>query len=69
MGNGTPTVADLALKFALAHPAVSTVIAGMRKVKHVELNAAVPDQKPLEPRTLEALKAHAWNRNFYGWWD
>lgn len=60
-----PTLSALALKFVLAHPAVSTVIPGMRKVKHVEANCALSDGRPLEPPLIEQLHAHAWPRNFY----
>src|SRR5581483_7409563 len=44
LGPGAPPLADLALRFCLAHPAVSTVIPGMRTVKHAESNSALPDQ-------------------------
>ena len=59
------TAAQLALKFCLSHPAVSTVIPGMRRPEHVEANCSVSHSKPLGPKTLAALKAHAWPRNFY----
>lgn len=60
----TPTLAALALKFILANPAVSTVIPGMRRVRHVELNAAVSDSQPLDADTVNALEAH---RFIHGW--
>jgi aryl-alcohol dehydrogenase-like predicted oxidoreductase len=59
-----PTLSALALKFCLSHPAVSTVIPGMRRVEHVEANCAVSDGILLSPEELEALKAHAW---VHGW--
>lgn len=59
-----PTLAALALKFVLSHPAVSTVIPGMSKVRHVEANCAVSDGKLLSSEELEALKAHAF---VHGW--
>ena len=59
------TLTHAALKFCLSHPAVSTVIPGMRRPEHVEDNCAASDGKRLTPRLLEALKAHAWPRNFY----
>ena len=58
-------LADTALRFCLSHPAVSTVIPGMRSVRHAESNAALSDKGPLPPETLAMLKHHAWNRNFY----
>ena len=67
---GIPSLSALALKFVLAHPAVSTVIPGMRKVPHVEANCAVSDGQPLTVEELKRLKEHAWPRNFYvGAWD
>jgi aryl-alcohol dehydrogenase-like predicted oxidoreductase len=59
-----PTLAALALKFCLSHPAVSTVIPGMRRAKHVDANCAVADGKLLSTGELEALKAHAFA---HGW--
>ena len=53
---------ELALRFILAHPAVSTVIPGMRKRAHVERNLSVSDGEPLPPRLYEALKTHRWDR-------
>ena len=38
---------DLALRFILHHPAVSTTIPGMRKPRHVEANIAASDAPPL----------------------
>ncbi len=58
------TLAALALKFCLSHPAVSTVIPGMRRVAHVEANCVVSDGKLLSAGELEALKAHAFS---HGW--
>ncbi len=69
LGPEAKTLPELALKFILAHEAVSVVIAGMRTVKHVQENSAVSGTVPLSPKTVEALRAHAWPRNFYGWWD
>jgi aryl-alcohol dehydrogenase-like predicted oxidoreductase len=58
-------LADTALRFCLSHPAVSTVIPGMRTVRHAEANTALSDQGPLPAEILEVLKRHAWDRNFY----
>jgi aryl-alcohol dehydrogenase-like predicted oxidoreductase len=65
LGDEPANLPQLALKFCLSHPAVSTVIPGMRRPEHVAANCAASDGRPLPARTLEALKAHAWNRNFY----
>jgi aryl-alcohol dehydrogenase-like predicted oxidoreductase len=59
-----PTLAALALKFCLSHPAVSTVIPGMRRVAHVEANCATSDGQLLDERTLGALQAHKF---IHGW--
>lgn len=56
---------EIALRFCLSHPAVSTVIPGMRKVRHVEANLAVSDKGPLDEQVLAILRKHAWEKNFY----
>jgi aryl-alcohol dehydrogenase-like predicted oxidoreductase len=53
---------QLALRFILEHPAVTTVIPGMRRLRHVEENFAVSDGERLPPRLREALRAHRWDR-------
>ncbi len=60
--------ADAALRFVLAHPAVSTVIAGMRSVRNVERNAATAATAAADPLTdeqLQTLARHRWERNWY----
>jgi aryl-alcohol dehydrogenase-like predicted oxidoreductase len=64
LGPNCPTLPALALKFCLSHPAVSSVIPGMRSVKHVEANCAVSDGKLLSEETRAALKSHAFT---HGW--
>lgn len=59
------TLAQGALRFCLTHPAVTTVIAGSTKPKHIADNASVSDMGGLNDETLDALRAHAWPRNFY----
>lgn len=67
---GVQSLSVLALKFTLSHPAVSTVIPGMRRVKHVEANCAASDGEILSVKELQALQEYAWPRNFYvGAWD
>jgi aryl-alcohol dehydrogenase-like predicted oxidoreductase len=63
--NEIETLAQAALTFCLSHPAVSTVIPGMRKVRHVEANARVSNGRLLSPEELAKLKPLAWRRNFY----
>jgi len=62
---GDASLPEIALRFCLSHPAVSSVIPGMRTQRHAESNTAVSDQGPLPAETLGILKRHAWNRNFY----
>jgi hypothetical protein len=38
----------------------------MRTVRHVESNIAASDAGPLDGGTLEILRRHAWDKNFYG---
>jgi aryl-alcohol dehydrogenase-like predicted oxidoreductase len=65
LGNEARTLPELALRFCLAHPAVSTVLAGMRTQQHVVENCMVSDGRALHAGLLRELKAHAWPRNFY----
>ena len=53
---------ELVLRHILAHPAVSTVIPGMRKRRHVEENIAVSGKPPLPDALLAELKTHRWER-------
>jgi aryl-alcohol dehydrogenase-like predicted oxidoreductase len=55
---------DLALRFILHHPAVSTTIPGMRTLKHVDQNLASSDAAPLPPALLESLRGHRWERDW-----
>jgi aryl-alcohol dehydrogenase-like predicted oxidoreductase len=59
------SIPDTALRFCLSHPAVSSVIPGMRTRRHVESNTALSDAGPLPENTLAILKRHAWDRNYY----
>jgi aryl-alcohol dehydrogenase-like predicted oxidoreductase len=56
------TLAELALRFILSHQAVSTVIPGMRKPRHVEANLAVSDRGPLTLDEIARLRRHRWQR-------
>ncbi len=55
---------ELSLRFILHHPAVSTTIPGMRRLRHVEQNLAAADASPLAPAELAALRAHRWERDW-----
>ncbi len=65
-----PTLGALALQFVVSHPAVSVVIPGMRRVAHVERNVEAVRGAALTPDERQALRPHAWPRNFYvGAWS
>ncbi len=61
------TLPEMALRFILSNPAVSTVIPGMRKVKHVESNIACSDGKGLPVELLRELRKHRWVRQPTSW--
>lgn len=58
---------EMALRFVLSHPAVSTVIVGMRKLNHVEENISLSDKGALSPDLLRELKKHRWDRKPMPW--
>ena len=58
---------DMALRFILANPDVSTIIPGMRKPSHVKSNIAASDAPPLPNDVLVALKQHRWDREPTKW--
>ena len=60
---GGMTMPQLALRHILQHPAVSTVIPGMRKLSHVEQNIGVSDGERLSPALMDELKSHRWERS------
>jgi aryl-alcohol dehydrogenase-like predicted oxidoreductase len=55
----------VAMRFCLSHPAVSTVIPGMRSLSSVDSNVMASGQGPLPASILDILHKHAWDRNFY----
>ncbi|NUT11742.1 MAG: aldo/keto reductase [Nonomuraea sp.] len=59
---------EVALRFVLHHPAVSTVIPGMRKPAHVRANLGVSDGRPLGDDLLGELRRHRWDR-VPAWWS
>ena len=65
LGDQAATLPELALRFVLSRPEVSTVIPGMRRAEHVHANVAVSDGRPLDRALLESLKSHAWTKNWY----
>ncbi|HZY09842.1 MAG TPA: aldo/keto reductase [Bacteroidota bacterium] len=65
LGDEAKSLPELSLRFCLNHRAVSTVIPGMRTVKHVEENCSVSDGKQLSEHLIAELCHHQWQRNFY----
>lgn len=59
------TMPELALRFILANPDVSTVIPGMRRPRHVEENLGVSDGRPLPVDVLARLRRHRWERTYF----
>ena len=47
---------EMVLRHRLVHPAVTTVIPGMRKIRHVEQNIGVSGKPPLTPSLVAELK-------------
>jgi len=58
------TLPELALRFILANPDVTTVIPGMRRTRHVEANLGVSDGRRLDPPALRRLRTHRWTRTY-----
>lgn len=56
------SMTETSLRFILEHPAVTTVIPGMRKLPHVEGNLAVSDARPLSREEMDRLRRHRWDR-------
>jgi len=59
------TLAQAALKFVLAHPAVSTVIPGIRNLAQADANCGVSDLSPLSADLLTRLQRHNWRRGIW----
>lgn len=53
-------IADLALRFALSHPAVATVAVGMRDRGQLEANLKALESGPLDADACDSLTRHAW---------
>jgi len=59
------TMPELALKFALSHEAVSTVIPGIRNQSQAIMNTSVSGLPELSDDILIRLREHTWNRGFW----
>lgn len=58
---------EMSMRFILSNPDVSTIIPGMRQVKHVDANMHTSDLGPLTKQQLEALRPHRWERRPTAW--
>ncbi len=58
---------EMAMRFILSNPDISTVIPGMRKLAHVESNLACSNAGPLAPELIAALRKHRWVRTPTAW--
>jgi aryl-alcohol dehydrogenase-like predicted oxidoreductase len=56
------SMAQLALRFILSNPDVTTVIPGMRRPEHLADNVAAAEAGPLPDELVTALRAHRWDR-------
>ena len=61
------TMPEMALRFILNNPEVSTIIPGMRKLHHVEANIECSDRGPLAPDLYTKLRDHRWDRQPTEW--
>jgi aryl-alcohol dehydrogenase-like predicted oxidoreductase len=58
---------EMALRFILNEPTVSTIIPGMRKPRHVKANIACSDAGPLPEELHHKLRWHRWERQPTDW--
>jgi aryl-alcohol dehydrogenase-like predicted oxidoreductase len=63
------TLPELALRFVLSHPVVSTTIIGMRRSEHVRANISYSDKGPLSADRIAELRQHRWDRKPAPWSD
>jgi len=65
LGAPVERLPEIALRYCLSNPAVSTVIAGMRSLRNVDANVRAAELGPLSVEEIEILRHHRWVRNFY----
>jgi aryl-alcohol dehydrogenase-like predicted oxidoreductase len=61
------TLPEMALRFILNNPDVSTIIPGMRKLRNVDANVAADEKGPLPASLAAELKNHRWVRTPSNW--
>jgi aryl-alcohol dehydrogenase-like predicted oxidoreductase len=65
LGGSGLTLAQAAIKFALSHAAVGTVIPGMRNPAQTEANCAVSELPAIAAPLMKKLHGHNWQRGFW----
>jgi aryl-alcohol dehydrogenase-like predicted oxidoreductase len=65
LGIAPEDLAEIALRFVMSEPTVSTAIPGMRSTRNVERNVAVSDGRGVPDGWREKLRRHRWVRDFY----
>jgi len=63
------TLPEMAFRFILSNPDVSTTIPGMRKPEHVRQNISYSDAGPLPKDLIQELRKHRWDRRPKKWAD
>jgi aryl-alcohol dehydrogenase-like predicted oxidoreductase len=61
------TMPEMALRFILGEPSVSTIIPGMRKPGHVMSNLSTSDAGLLDLALMKELEKHRWDREPSEW--
>jgi aryl-alcohol dehydrogenase-like predicted oxidoreductase len=63
----TMSMPELALRFILNNPDVSTIIPGMRRAQNVRANIATSDGNRLDAELIAELRKHRWDRQPTEW--
>jgi aryl-alcohol dehydrogenase-like predicted oxidoreductase len=61
------TMAEMAIRFILSNPDISTTIPGMRRLSNVGSNMSCSDGRGLPANLLQELKDHRWDRQPTKW--
>jgi aryl-alcohol dehydrogenase-like predicted oxidoreductase len=61
------TMPEMALRFIISNPAVSTMIPGMRKVRNTRSNFESVEKGVLSPELISILREHRWDREPTEW--
>jgi aryl-alcohol dehydrogenase-like predicted oxidoreductase len=63
------TLPEMAIRFVLSNPVVSTTIVGMRSPENVKSNTGYSDKGPLPSALIAELRMHRWDRKPAPWSD